>query len=56
MGIAVVVAELGGGWPKGTSDGDVERIRAGDSKDKLAKEVSGEMEGGIKVVSGESKC
>ena len=56
MGVVAVIAELGGGWPKGTSDGDVERIRAGDNKDKLAKDVSGEMEGGIEVISGESKC
>ena len=31
----------------GSDDGGVEPRSAGDSKDKLANEVSGEMEGGI---------
>ena len=36
--------------------GGVERSRTGDNKDKLVEDVSGEMEGSIRVVSGGSKC
>jgi hypothetical protein len=40
----------------GTNGGGVERSRAGDSKDKLAKDVRGEIDGGIRVVDEDSIC
>ena len=53
----VVVPGLAGGRAKGTNSegGGVERSKAGDNKDKLAKDVNGEIEGGIGVVKGGSK-
>ena len=56
VGVVVVIPEVGGEGAK-VADGQgggVERSRAGDNKDKLEKDVSGEMEGGIKVVGGDS--
>ena len=58
VGVAVLVPGIAGGRVKGANreGGGVERSKAGDSKDKLAKDVSGETEGGgIGVVKGESK-
>lgn len=55
IGGVVVILGLGGGRTN-SKGGGVERSRAGDSKDKLAKDVSGDMEGGIRLVSGDSKC
>jgi hypothetical protein len=58
VGVVVVITEVGGKGAKvpDSEGGGVERSRAGDNKDKLAKEVSGEIEGSIRVVSGASKC
>jgi hypothetical protein len=57
VGVGLLVPGLAGGRAKGTNSegGGVERSKAGDNKDKLAKDVSGEIEGGIGVVKGESK-
>ena len=56
--MVVVITEVGGKGAKvaDSEGGGVERSRAGDNKDKLAKDVSGEIEGGIRVVCGGSKC
>jgi hypothetical protein len=55
--VEVVFPGFRGGRAKGANreGGGVERSRAGDNKDKLAKDVRGEIEGGIRAVSGESK-
>ena len=55
----MLVPGLAGGRVKGANSegGGVERSKAGDNRDKLAKDVSGEIEGGsIGVVKGDSKC
>lgn len=57
MGVVVLIPGLAGGRAKGTNSegGGVERSKAGDNKDKLAKDVSGEIDGGIEVVKGDSE-
>lgn len=57
MGVVVLIPGLAGGRAKVTNSegGGVERSKAGDNKDKLAKDVSGEIDGGIEVVKGDSE-
>jgi hypothetical protein len=50
----VLIPGLAGGQTN-SDGGGVEQSKAGDNKEKLAKDVSGEIEGGIGVVKGASK-
>ena len=57
VGVVVIIHELTRGRAKGTNSegGGVERSKAGDNKDKLVKDVSGEIEGAIGVVKEDSE-
>ena len=50
----MLIPGLAGGQTN-SDGGGVEQSKAGDNKEKLAKDVSGEIEGGIGVVKGASK-
>ena len=56
VGMVMLIPGLAGGRAKGTNSegGGVERSKAGDNKDKLAKDVNGEIDGGIGVAKEDS--